>query len=135
LVGAGHLSSAHWATADSAVALARLKGSEEALELFLPNAAAALEEQKAGHQKNAMVGLAIARGEIDLVAGEFDHAAQLVGFVDHQMEEGDLRDFVGRHERLRAEAEAGLEGDRFDKAFALGRAMDEGEAQQLITTR
>jgi tetratricopeptide (TPR) repeat protein len=130
--GASHSASVQWATADMAVARARLGEVGPAFELFTTNAAAFLAAEETGTQGDPLVDLALGRAEFDLALGASERAGHLLGFVGGLMEVEGYVQFVSKYERLKAEVRKRLDPEQFAAALAVGRTMNAEVIVQLI---
>ena len=112
-----------YTNADMAIAYLRLGMADQAVQLFLPNAVALLDQEETLTQAGIVFDLALGRAEIEMAVGSIDTGAMLVGFVDGLIELGGYDDFLPRIQRLQAEAEKRMGTDRYRAAAAQGREM------------
>ena len=102
---AGLTGEAQWISADLAIAYLRLNDRQLALEVFLPNAAALVEDAEMGNQAGVLVDLALGRAEIDFAFDEDDTAATLLGFVEGLVASGGYEDFRPRLQLIKSVAD------------------------------
>jgi predicted ATPase len=101
---------------------------ERACEVFIPNAALALEEPDMSHPAE----LALGRMGIDLALGERVRAAVLLGVVKAMVERGVLLERVKALERYKQVLAESLDPAALEEAVASGESMSEDEAVAYI---
>ena len=131
-VEANHISGAQLTSTSMAVAILRLGDHDRALKLFLPNAAALLNEPETLKQAGVLIDLTLGRAEIELAVGAIEMAANLLGFAETLMEGSEDKYFLSWQQQLQAESKKRLEPDRFNAAVARGRVISLDSARELI---
>jgi predicted ATPase len=128
---ANHTLGAQSTSSSLAVAFVRLGDHDRALKLFLPNAAALLNEPETLKQSGELIDLALGRAEIQLALGAIEWSASLLSFAETLMEGSKDEHFLS-WQRLKAETEKRLEPDKFKAAVARGRVINLDDARELI---